>query len=134
MPRRIMLTALRTRGVAERKQILLLLTHTTHSEVDRDADGGGDDLKVLDHILRFDTGIAAKAARADHAGVGENEDEVLEDRLSRRWIYLVFAHGALSYCLDGRRRRIAKVDLANQQGNAVLQCSVIPLQALNFPA
>src|SRR5256884_7378884 len=71
-----------------------------------DADGGGDDLQLLRHIVRRDTVIMGKTASTDPTGICKDEGDVLEDRLLG-WLCVVFA--PLARCLgfgSGDRRRI----------------------------
>src|SRR6266481_1945839 len=80
--------------------VVLPAAHTARSVVDHDADGGGDDLQLLRHIVRRDT------ASTDPAGICKDEGDVLEDRLLG-WLCVVFA--PLARCLgfgSGDRRRI----------------------------
>src|SRR6266446_3688592 len=59
--------------VAEREHVDLPAAHTARSVVDHDADGGGDDLQLLRHIVRRDTVIMGKTARTDAAGICKDE-------------------------------------------------------------
>src|SRR5437867_3490760 len=76
--------------VAEREHVVLPAAHTARSVVDHDADGGGDDLQLLRHIVRRDTVIMGKTASTDPAGICKDEGDVLEDRLLG-WLCVVFA-------------------------------------------
>src|SRR3989442_111813 len=92
--------------VAEREHVDLPAAHTARSVVDHDADGGGDDLQLLRHIVRRDTVIMGKTARTDAAGICKDEGDVLENRVLGS-LCVIFA--PLARCLgfgSGDRRRI----------------------------